>query len=146
MRIGELARTANVGVETVRFYERRGLIAQPLRPADGGFRTYPAEAASRIRFIRQAQELGFSLTEIEELLSLRANPNTDCADVRRRAEQKRDDVDEKIAKLKRIRDTLTEVIKACPGQGGIEICSIMESLAAPRSRDDRSNSASTKNT
>ncbi len=61
MRISEVARYADVGVETVRFYERRRLIRQPVRPADGGFRSYPLEVATQIRFIRQAQKLGFSL-------------------------------------------------------------------------------------
>lgn len=131
MRIGELAKAANVGVETVRFYERKGLIQQPLRPSDGGFRTYPRKATSRIRFIRQAQDLGFSLREIEDLLSLRADPQTDCGDVKHRAQQKRDDVDDKIAQLQRIRLPLTKLIEACPGKGGLEICSIMDSLDTP---------------
>ncbi len=131
-RIGSVARTAGVGVETVRFYERRGLIERPRKPAGGGFRDYPGEAVERIRFIRQAQELGFSLREIEELLSLQADPTADCADVRDRAEAKLDDVLGKIARLERIRGALEELIAACPGRGPVmETCSIMDVLVGP---------------
>ena len=78
MTIGKVAGEAGVGVETVRFYERKGLIRKPRRPSNGGYRTYPSDAVERILFIRQAQELGFSLREIKELLSLQADPATDC--------------------------------------------------------------------
>ena len=74
MTIGKAAREAGVGVETIRFYERKGLIDQPLRPREGGFRIYPDHAVHRVRFIRKAQELGFSLSEVEDLLALRADP------------------------------------------------------------------------
>ena len=97
--ISKAARLAGVGVETVRFYERKRLIGQPPKPKDSGFRDYPIETIRRIRFIRQAQELGFSLKEIDELLSLRADPSTDCADVRTRAQTKLADVTEKITRL-----------------------------------------------
>ena len=97
MRIGTAAKTAGVSVETVRFYERQGLIGQPSRPIDGGYRSYPSETVGRIRFIRQAQDLGFALKEIEELLSLRADPSTDCADVRARASMKLEDM--KVTRL-----------------------------------------------
>jgi MerR family mercuric resistance operon transcriptional regulator len=79
MRISEAARAAAVGVETVRYYERRGLIERPPRPATGGYRSYPPDTVQRILFIRQAQGLGFTLSEIEELLALRADPSADCA-------------------------------------------------------------------
>lgn len=128
MRISELAKVADVGVETVRFYERRGLIAQPIKPADGGFRSYPERVAVQIRFIRQAQELGFSLGEIEDLLSLKSEPDTDCSEIRHRALSKRDDVDLKIKRLRRIRATLTKLIDACPGKGALVSCSIIEAL------------------
>jgi len=85
LTIGKVAKIADVGVETIRFYERKGLINQPLKPLSGGYRIYPDEAVQRIRFIRQAQEIGFSLREIEELVSLRADPSAVCADVRERA-------------------------------------------------------------
>ena len=128
MRISEIAKAAHVGVETVRFYERRGLIPQPPRPVDGGFRSYPEQVAVRIRFIRQAQDLGFSLGEIEELLSLKSEPDADCSEVRRRALNKREDVDIKIRNLRRIRKTLTRLIDACPGEGALETCSIIDAM------------------
>ena len=128
MWIRELATRAGVGVETVRFYERQGLIAQPRKPSDGGFRSYSQETAERIRFIRQAQDLGFSLKEIDALLSLRADPTTDCADVRERAQTKLEEVNNKIARLTAIQSALKSLIEACPGQGAVRSCSILEAL------------------
>ncbi len=131
MTIGKAAQAAGAGVETLRFYERKGLIDQPPKPLSGGYRIYPSETIDRIRFIRQAQELGFSLREIEELLSLRADPSSDCTQVRARAEAKLDEVNRKVAQLARIRAGLEHVIAACPGQGALEGCSIMEALERP---------------
>jgi MerR family mercuric resistance operon transcriptional regulator len=129
LTISKAARAAGVGVETVRFYERRNLIVRPSKPPDGGFRRYPAETVKRVRFIRQAQGLGFSLREIEELLSLRADPATDCGQVRERAVAKLEDVDRKIGELQRFRRALEELIAACPGHGALRACSIMEAMA-----------------
>jgi MerR family copper efflux transcriptional regulator len=128
MRISEVAKSAGVGVETIRFYERKGLVKQPIRPADSGFRTYPPEVVSRIRFVREAQELGFSLREIEDLLSLKADPHTDCSSVRNRALKKRDEVNAKIKRLKALQRTLTTLIAACPGKGVTSYCSILDAL------------------
>jgi MerR family copper efflux transcriptional regulator len=129
MTISKAARAAGVGVETVRFYERRGLIARPPKPPDGGFRPYPPETIECVRFIRQAQGLGFSLREIEELLSLRADPATDCGQVRERAVTKLEDVERRIGELECFRRVLQELIAACPGSGALRACSIMEALA-----------------
>ena len=107
MTIGRAARAAGVGVETIRFYQRKGLIEQPLRPRDAGFRVYPEETVQRIRFIRQAQAIGFSLREIDELLSLRADQSAGSSDVRARAIAKRDEVEQKIAHLQNIHGALT---------------------------------------
>ena len=130
LTISKAAKNAGVSVETIRFYERKGLIEQPLKPQDGGYRTYPMETLQRIKFVRQAQEIGFSLREIEELLSLRADPSTDCSDVRERAVAKLEEVDRKMEQLGRIRSALNELIAACPGRGALRACSIMESLVA----------------
>ena len=130
LTISNAAKNAGVGVETIRFYERKGLIEQPLKPQDGGYRTYPIETVQRIKFVRQAQEIGFSLREIEELLSLRADPSADCSDVRERAVVKREEVDRKMEQLGRIRSALDELIAACPGRGALRACSIMASLVA----------------
>lgn len=127
LTIGRAAQAASVNVETIRFYERRGLVAQPAKPREG-YRTYSPETVSRIRFIRRAQEIGFSLREIEELLSLRADPHADCGDVREKARAKLDIVDRKIAELKRVRAALNEVISACPGRGALRACSILGTL------------------
>ncbi len=135
MTISKAARKAGVGVETIRFYEREGLIDQPLKPLDSGFRIYPEETVRRIQFIRLAQALGFSLREIEEPLSLRADPSSDCSDVRERATAKREEVDRKIAQLERIRGALEELIAACPGRGALRACSILEALTDAQKRD-----------
>ncbi len=127
LTIGKAAQEAGVNVETIRFYERRGLIEQP--PKGAGYRVYPREMVARIRFIREAQQLGFSLRETQELLALRANPNADCADVRRQALRKIEEVDQRIADLGRIRAALQTVIEACPGRGGLQACTILEALA-----------------
>ena len=131
MTISKIAKAAGVGIETVRFYERKGLINQPPKPSIGGYRVYPAETGERIRFIRQAQELGFSLREIEELLSLRMDPKTDCADVRERAQVKLDEITQKIAAMKGIQTALEKLIAACPGQGALQVCSIIDAIETP---------------
>ena len=128
MRIGELAKAAGVGVETVRFYERKGLIKQPLKPSTGGYRSYCEETLYKIRFIKRAQDLGFSLREVEQLLSLQADPSSDCSDVRRQAEQKLREINDKICQLKSIGKALERVISACPGSGSIRKCSILDEL------------------
>ncbi len=130
--IGEVAIAAGVGVETIRFYERRGLIEQPPKPAHGGFRRYPEEATQLIQFIRQAQNVGFSLREIGLLLNLRTDPASDCTDVRAQATAKRDEVNRKIAHLESIRGVLEQLISACPGSGPAHACSILEALSQPR--------------
>lgn len=138
MTISRAAREAGVGVETIRFYERKGLIEQPPKPATSGFRTYPEETIERVRFIRQAQELGFSLREVHELLELRANPEANAADVRDRAMAKLDDVNEKMRQLQRIGQALESLIAACPGRGELGCCSIMDALQGhgAAARDD----------
>lgn len=128
MRIGEVANEAGVRVETIRFYEQKGLIAQPLRPASGGYRDYPAESVNRIHFIRSAQQLGFSLREIIELLELEARSNSRCVDVRRRAEEKLSEVLVKIDNLEKIGKALKLLISSCPGKGSARDCSILEAI------------------
>lgn len=128
MRIGEVARDSGVGVETVRFYEQKGLVTQPRRPETGGYRDYPADAVHRIRFIRSAQQLGFSLVEVAELLKLESGTAAQCVDVRQRAEAKRHEVQMKIDNLERIRQALDTLIDACPGKGPARTCSILEAI------------------
>ena len=128
MRIGKVANQAGVGVETVRFYEHQGLIGRPLKPQNGGYRDYPTETVRRIRFIRSAQKLGFSLSEIAELLDYEAGPYARCSDVRHRADAKLMEVQRKIDKLGRISRALEELILACVADGPAKGCSIIESI------------------
>ena len=132
--IGQLAASAEVGVETIRFYERKGLIAQPKRPADG-YRNYDQQMAGRIRFIQTAQELGFTLREIKQLLSLRVDPRTSCADVRGKAEEKISDIDEKLRTLRRMRTALVEITKTCVGTGPTSDCPILDYMETPRKKE-----------
>lgn len=125
--IGEVAKQAGVNVETVRFYERQGVIDQPPQP-DSGYRQYSAELVDRILFIKHAQGLGFSLKEIQELLSLQLGKNATCQDIRQRAEAKLDDVEAKIGSLKRIKKELVKLIEACSGAGPTSNCPILSSI------------------
>lgn len=131
--ISKAARAADVNVETIRFYERRGLINQPRTPAQG-YREYPPETVEQIRFIRQAQEIGFALRDIQELLALRTDPEGDCADVRLRAVAKLDDVNAKIDQLRTVKHALETLIAACPGQGALGSCSILNEITSYNAR------------
>ena len=125
----ELAKQGGVNLESIRFYERQRLLPKAPRTASG-YRMFSADDVRRVRFIKRAQELGFSLREIKELLALRFEPDTSCADMRRRAETKLSDIDQKISDLKRMRKTLARLATACPGRGNLDGCPILESLDA----------------
>lgn len=127
LTIGELAEKAGVGVETIRFYERKKLIERPRRPASG-FRRYGEEVPRRIRFIRHAQELGFSLREIHELLALRVDPRTSCAQVKQKAVAKISEVEQKLESLGRIREALVRITRSCAGEGPTSACPILDAL------------------
>ena len=118
--------------ETVRFYERSGLLSKPPRTASG-YRMYPSEAVRPLRFIRKAQELGFSLKEIEELLALRLSSRGSRAQVRRRAEAKIDDIEAKIRALDSMKRSLEKLTKACSACGPASACPILESLEGGKS-------------
>ena len=127
LTIGRVARDAGLAIDTVRFYEREGLLNRPARTA-AGYRHYSSDAVSRLRFIRQAKELGFSLSEIKELLALRVTPGKSCSDVRAHADHKIADVDRRIASLKRMRGALVKLASACSGKGPVSQCPILEAL------------------
>ncbi|MHC4428465.1 MAG: MerR family transcriptional regulator [Planctomycetota bacterium] len=127
LTIGQLARQAGVGVETIRFYERSGLIAEPPR-GNSGYRHYSPDAVLRIRFIRHAKELGFSLKEIAELLDLRVHPRTNCAVVRRSAEMKIAEIETKISSLRRMRKSLQNLTRACEKRQPTSECPVLETL------------------
>jgi Hg(II)-responsive transcriptional regulator len=125
--VGELAKQANVHVETLRYYERRGLIPKPHRTVSN-YRVYSSENLRRVKFIKQAQGLGFSLNEIKKLLALRATPRARCVDVRRYATHKIEDIDARIRSLARMRKTLEKLLDECHGNRLATQCPILESL------------------
>ena len=127
LKIGDLAERSGVGVETIRFYERKGLIRQPEKSLSGQ-RRYPEEMVSRVRFIRAAKELGFSLQEIDELLELRVSPEVSCAEVRRKAEAKIEDVESRIESLQAMHGVLKKLVAACHVSKPTEECPILEAL------------------
>ena len=127
LKTGELAKQAGVNVETLRFYERKGLVPKPPQAASG-YREYPTESVRRIRFIKRSQELGFSLREIRELLALTVRPGVTCAEIKEKAEGKAAEVRQKIADLKAIEKALGKLTRACSGRGPISECPILENL------------------
>ena len=127
MTVGDVANLAGVNVQTVHYYERRGVIPTPARN-ESNYRVYGPETVSRIRFVQRAQELGFSLKDIRDLLTLRASPRSRCDQVRRRAELKIQDIDEKIRTMRAMRKALSKVVGECSGSGPITECPILESL------------------
>lgn len=127
LTIGRLAKHAQVNVETIRYYERRGLLPPPPR-GDSGYRHYPEDIITRIQFIKGAQVVGFTLKEIGELLSLRVDPKTSCRDIKRHAEVKVNEIDSKIIALKRMKKALIALKAACKGRGPTSECPILEVL------------------
>jgi len=125
--IGELAQRAGVAIDTIRYYERDGLLAPTERSA-AGYRHYDDTGLKRLKFIRRAKLLGFTLEDIRGLLALSAS--SDVAEVRRTAQAKLDDIEQRLAELERVRDGLRALITACPGHGRAEQCPILNALAA----------------
>lgn len=127
LSIGQLAQRAGVGVETVRFYEREGLLEEPSRKPSG-YRQYDDAVIDRLRFIKRAKELGFTLKEVKELLSLRLEPTSRCADVKSKAEVKIADIESKIRTLQRMKKALVKVTKECSGIGTTSECPILDAI------------------
>lgn len=125
--IGHLAKAANVGVETVRFYERKGLLQTPERK-NSPYRQYDHDAVDRLKFIRRAQQVGFTLKEIEDLLGLRDDPDARRADVRDRASNKIADINAKVRDLLAMRESLTNLLNSCEGDGPASACPIITTL------------------
>ena len=126
-KTGEVARKAGVNKETVRYYEKRGLIPEPDRRRSG-YRIFTRRHIDQIRFIKRAQELGFTLSEIKELLELRTDEESSCSEIKKEAQEKYLDVVEKINDLKNIRDTLLELIDSCDEKGPTSDCPILQAL------------------
>lgn len=129
MTIGNVAKQSNVGVETIRYYEREGLIDQP-RKNGGAFREYPLDIVHRVRFIKRAQELGFSLGEIEELLSLRSKGKGTCSTVKGKTDLKIQQIEDKVADLLRIKAALLKVRDCCERQLPEVKCPVLEDFYA----------------
>ncbi|WP_455384517.1 heavy metal-responsive transcriptional regulator [Acidihalobacter prosperus] len=132
LTIGALARSEGLAAETLRYYERLGLIEPSGRTASN-YRLYDTTAVRRLRFIRRAQALGFSLAEIGELLSLHAQPEADMGGVKRLAEHKIADIEEKMADLARMKAGLESLAERCPGHGSTAECPILATLLEDRS-------------
>ena len=135
LTIGQVAHRSAVNVETVRYYERRGLISAPPR-RESGYRQYDPQAVQRIQFIKRAQELGFTLKEIGQLLALADGDGSGCGDVRDFATKKVADVESKIRHLQNLKKVLTRLVRQCSGEGPLAGCPIIESLAGDTETED----------
>jgi MerR family mercuric resistance operon transcriptional regulator len=131
LTIGQVARRAGVNVQTLRYYERTGLLPEPPR-GPSGYRLYPPETVDLIRFVKRAQELGFTLREIQELLALRdPAARGPCEEVRRLAEEKIAAIGEKIERLASMRSALEKLVRSCRRRSGPQPCPIIEALTQP---------------
>jgi MerR family copper efflux transcriptional regulator len=131
MTIGRLAKAAGVNIDTIRYYERNGLLPRAQR-RESGYREYAAADVDRLSFIRRAKELGFSLDDIAELLALSTDRDNDMHGVKRKAEETLEEVERKVRELQRVRRGLKKLIAACPGHGELATCPIIAALAGPR--------------
>ncbi|MBV6418418.1 MAG: Mercuric resistance operon regulatory protein [Steroidobacteraceae bacterium] len=132
MKIGELAKSTGVPIDTVRYYERHGILPTPRR-RPSGYRSYDEGDRARLRFIRRAKALGFTLEEIRDLLALTARRGRNMAGVKRAASGKLADVEHKLADLVRVRDGLRALVDACPGHGDLAQCPILAALSGEES-------------
>lgn len=126
-KIGKTARLAGVHKESIRYYERRNLIPEPDR-MDSGYRLFSQRQVDQIRFIKRAQELGFTLSKIDDLLNLKIDDETTCTDIKLEAELKYTNVVSKIEDLNQIKNTLTDLIDSCSGNGPKEDCPNLNAL------------------
>lgn len=129
MKIGELARRCDVNIDTIRYYERQGLLPAPDRLASG-YRRYRTPDITRLSFVRRAKRLGFTLDEIRELLALSDHRDNDMGELKQAASAKLVDIEARLAELTRIRDGLHTLVDACPGHGALAGCPILNALAS----------------
>ena len=127
LRIGQVARAGGITVQTVRYYEREGLLETPSR-SDSGYRLYQPSSIERLHFIARARRLGFSLAETRELLALEMNPSATCGEVEARAKLKLADLDERIEQLQSMRGALGQLLAQCRGEQPASHCPILRSL------------------
>lgn len=140
---GQLAEAAGVNLESIRFYEGEGLLPKPPRTRSG-YRLFPEDAVRRIRSIKRAQELGFSLKEVKELLSIRLDPERTCDDVAHQVDSKLCDIDRKIASLKAMRRALVRLRASCPGGADASHCAILNALDGDGAKPRRPNPPKTE--
>ena len=127
MTIGQVAKQAGVGVETIRFYEHKGLLNKPRR-RQSGYRVFTSEVVGRIRFIKKTKRLGFSLREIRDLLVLRVDARATTADLKGRVDAKISEIDDRLNDLKRMRAGLRRLSRACTGRKPIAECGLLDAL------------------
>ncbi|HEY8587784.1 MAG TPA: heavy metal-responsive transcriptional regulator [Rhodanobacter sp.] len=125
--IGAVAKRVGVAIDTIRYYERQGLLPEPPRRASG-YRSYGDDAVAQLRFIRRAKDLGFTLEEIRQLLALSADRQHGVRSVKKRAQQRLESIEQRIAELQRVRDGLAQLVESCPGHGAPEHCPILRAL------------------
>lgn len=133
---GELARSAGFNAATLRYYEARGLLDPPPR-GPNGYRQYPPDTLARLRFIRDAKELGFSLEEIAQLLELHNGESGGCVDVARLAEARLADIDARLARLLAMRERLAALLRACPGGLPASECRVIGGLGNEEKHDEQ---------
>lgn len=127
LKIGEVAKLTGIGIETIRFYERTGLLDEPDR-RPSGYRQYDQSVIARLQFIRRSKELGFTLSEISELLGLWFDTETKCCDVRQKAQQKIEEIEEKVKTLNSMKRSLKKLIEQCQQRGSLDDCPLLEGL------------------
>ena len=130
MKIGEVAKRAEIGIETIRYYERQGLLAEPQR-RPSGYRQYDESVVHRLQFIRRTKDLGFTLAEIKDLLDLRFDTTTRCEHIQHRAGLKIADIEEKIRSLQKMKRSLKKIISGCEGKDSIKDCPLLEGIEEP---------------
>jgi MerR family copper efflux transcriptional regulator len=128
LTIGTVAKRVGVAIDTIRYYEREGLLPEPERRASG-YRTYGEGAIAQLRFIRRAKDMGFTLEEIRELLALSTDRQRGVKAVKKRVEQRVAAIDTRIGELQRVRDGLVQLVESCPGHGAPEQCPILRALS-----------------
>lgn len=135
LTIGKVAKRAGVNIQTVRYYERRGYV-RPAGYRDSGYRLYEEDAVQKILFIKNAQQLGFTLREISQLLKLRVSRTAHCGSVRARAQAHLEDVQAKIERLQSIEKVLSELVRVCNKRAKTDRCPILRSIAAGKGRKE----------
>jgi Hg(II)-responsive transcriptional regulator len=127
LKIGEVAKETGVGIETIRFYERKGLLDEPSR-RPSGYRQYDVSIVARLQFIRRAKELGFTLSEIAELLGLWFDTGAKCCDVRKKAQAKIEEIEAKLTSLQAMKQSLKALVETCQQRGSMEDCPLLDGL------------------